>query len=305
MEREHYMKSASGLGDVYVKEWAPEGEVRAVLQLTHGMAEHIARYGAFAGFLNENGILVVGLDLPGHGKSIGQNGTPGSLAEENGWSRAVLDMRTLYEKTHAEHADVPYVLFGHSMGSFLARTYAARYGMDMDAFIFSGTSGKNPAVPIAKLLAKGEIKKNGGRAQSARLNGLSFGAYNKAFTPNRTEFDWLSRDEAEVDRYVADEHCGFVFTAGGFLDLFDGLSEIGSKTWAARVPQKPVLLISGAKDPVGGNGRGVKEVAALLEKTGHDVTLHLYSECRHELLNELNREEVYRDILRFMEEKVF
>lgn len=304
MEREYYMPSASGQGDVYVKEWSPDGEIRAIVQLTHGMAEHIARYQAFAQFLNEKGILATGLDLPGHGKSIAKDGTPGYLADEEGWSKAVADMRSLLTKTRAEHPGVKYVLFGHSMGSFLARTYAARYGEDADAFIFSGTAGKNAALSAAKLIAKYEIKKHGARAQSVTLNALSFGAYNKPFAPNRTEFDWLSRDVGQVDLYVADERCGFVFTAGGFKDLFDGLSEIGAKDWAARVAKKPILMVSGEKDPVGGNGKGVKEVAASLADSGHDVTLRLYPECRHELLNETNRDEVYADVLKFIEEKV-
>ena len=304
MEREYFMPSASLQGDVYVKEWVPDGEVRAIVQLTHGMAEHITRYDAFARFLNESGILAVGLDLPGHGKSIGKGGLAGYFSDEDGWGRAIADMRTLLMKTRAEHEGKKYILFGHSMGSFLARTYAARHGEDADAFIFSGTAGKNAALPAARLIAKYEIKKHGARAQSPTLNALSFGAYNKAFAPNRTEFDWLSRDNEQVDRYVADENCGFVFTTGGFKDLFDGLSELGAKDWASRVPKKPILIISGEKDPVGGNGKGVKEVAGSLLESGHDVTLHLYPDCRHELLNETNNAEVYGDILKFIQEKV-
>ncbi|MCE5235215.1 MAG: lysophospholipase [Clostridiaceae bacterium] len=301
MEHEYYMPSASGLGDVYVKQWAPDGEIRAIVQIVHGMAEHIARYQAFAEFLNANGVLAVGLDLTGHGKSVGTNGVKGYLADEDGWGKAVADISALLKKTRAEHPGITYVLFGHSMGSFLVRTYAARPGAEADAYILSGTAGRNPALAAAKLIAKYEIKKHGARAQSATLNTLSFGAYNKAFAPNRTEFDWLSRDNEQVDRYVADENCGFVFTAGGFKDLFEGISEIGAKDWAARVPKKPILIISGEKDPVGGNGKGVKEIAASLADTGHDVTLKLYPNCRHELLNETNAGEVRGDILNFIE----
>lgn len=301
MEREFFMPSASGLGDVYVKEWSPDGPPRAIVQIAHGMAEHIARYQRFARFLNEHGILVVGLDLPGHGKSVGEGGTKGYFSEEDGWGRAIADIRALLVQTRGRYPDVKYVLFGHSMGSFLARTYAARYGEEADAYIFCGTAGKNPALSAAKLIAKYEIKKYGAKAPSEMLNNLSFGAYNKAFSPNRTAFDWLSRDNEEVDRYVADENCGFVFTAGGFQDLFAGLSEIGAKEWAQSVAKKPILIVSGEKDPVGGNGKGVREVAASLTEASHDVTLKLYPNCRHELLNEQNYADVYGDILTFIE----
>jgi len=302
MEREYRMPSATMLGDIYVKEWAPEGEIRAIVQITHGMAEHIARYQAFAEFLNANGILVTGLDLPGHGRSVGKDGMRGYIADEDGWSKTIADIRALLIKTRGEHENVKYVLFGHSMGSFLARTYASRHGSDADAYIFCGTAGRNPALAAAKLIAKYEIKKHGARAQSQTLNSLSFGSYNKAFAPNRTAFDWLSRVEAQVDRYVADNDCGFVFTAGGFKDLFEGLSEINGREWANSVPKKPILLISGEKDPVGGNGKGVKEVAAWLTETGHDVTFKLYPDCRHELLNEINEADVFGDILKFIED---
>jgi alpha-beta hydrolase superfamily lysophospholipase len=201
----------------------------------------------------------------------------------------------------SEHENVKYVLFGHSMGSFLARTYASRHGSNADAYIFCGTMGRNPVLAAAKLMAKYEIKKRGARAQSQTLKSLHFGSYNKEFIPNRTEFDWISRDEAQVDRYIADDDCGFAFTAGGYKDLFDGVSEISTKEWATHIPNKPILVISGEKDPVGGNGKGVKQVAAWLTETGHDVTFKLYPDCRHEILNEINAAEVFDDILKFIE----
>lgn len=310
MEREYRMPSATKLGDLYVKQWAPDGDVRAIVQITHGMAEHIERYRAFAEFLNGCGILVTGFDLPGHGKSVGKDGTKGYFADEDGWGKTIEDMRTLLIKTRSEYENVKYVMFGHSMGSFLARTYASRCGSDpdadadadADAYIFCGTAGRNPALTAAKLIAKYEIKKHGARMPSKTLDSLSFGSYNKAFAPNRTAFDWLSRDEEQVDRYVKDENCGYVFTAGGFKDLFDGLSEISNKEWAKRVSKKPILIISGERDPLNGTGKGVKEVAAWLSETGHDVTFKLYPDCRHELLNEMNAAEVNGDILKFIED---
>ena len=302
MEKDFSFASATGQGDIRVRVWQPEDKPRAVLQITHGMAEHIDRYDDFAQYLAHNGVLVAGQDIAGHGKSIApEGGIPGYFGEGDGWSANIADMRTLYNTIKAEYPDAPYILMGHSMGSFLARTYASRHGEDMDAFIFSGTAGKNPAVPIAKLIAKSEIKKHGGTTPSETLNGLSFGAYNNAFKPNRTGFDWLSRDAENVDKYVADPLCGFVFTAKAFSDLFNGLTEIQQSDWASKVPDRPILLISGTDDPVGGkNASGVRQVADKLIRTGHTVELNLYEQARHELLNETIKEQVYADLLDFI-----
>ncbi len=293
--------SATGLCKLHVRVWEPEGRPKAVLQIVHGMAEHIDRYDDFAGFFVRNGILVVGADIASHGKSRESGGAKGYFGEKDGWSKLVEDIRALYRAIKQVYDDVPYFLFGHSMGSFLVRTYAARHGDDMDGFILCGTAGNNPALPVAKFIAKAEIKNKGATAQSKALNELSFGAYNKAFRPNRTEFDWLSVNEANVDGYVADEECGYVFTAGGFSDLFDGLAEIGAKDWAKKVPIKPMLLIAGALDPVGAMGKGPREVEKSLTATGHDVKLILYEGMRHEVHNENGKEQVYADILSFLE----
>ncbi len=293
--------SATGLCKLHVRVWEPEGRPKAVLQIVHGMAEHIDRYDDFAGFFVRNGILVVGADIASHGKSRESGGAKGYFGEKDGWSKLVEDIHALYRAIKQVYDDVPYFLFGHSMGSFLVRTYAARHGDDMDGFILCGTAGNNPALPVAKFIAKAEIKNKGATAQSKALNELSFGAYNKAFRPNRTEFDWLSVNEANVDGYVADEECGYVFTAGGFSDLFDGLAEIGAKDWAKKVSIKPMLLIAGALDPVGAMGKGPREVEKSLTATGHDVKLILYEGMRHEVHNENGKEQVYADILSFLE----
>ncbi|MEG1523763.1 MAG: alpha/beta fold hydrolase [Clostridia bacterium] len=297
--REKSFPSATGLTDIRYRMWIPE-DPHAALQITHGMAEHIDRYDAFATFLAENGILVYGFDIAGHGKSLKPNGTKGYFGKEKGWDANVKDMHSMHDLINSEFPAIPFILMGHSMGSFLARTYAGRDGADFDAYIFSGTAGKNPVLGIGKLLAKREIKKNGGMEPSTTLFQMSFGSYNKAFKPNRTANDWLSRDNEQVDRYEADEFCGFPFTACAMLDVFNGLSEISNERWAARVPKRPILVLSGACDPVGGNGKGVKQVVNWLDKTGHQTELKLYPEGRHEMLNELNKDDVYRDILLFI-----
>lgn len=298
--REKRFPSATGLCDIRYRMWIPE-EPRAAVQIAHGMAEHIDRYDAFATFLAENGVLVFGNDHAGHGKSLKPDGKPGFFGKQNGWDALVQDMRTLRDAVKSEYPALPYILFGHSMGSFLARTYAGRDGKDFDAFVFSGTAGKNPAIGIAKLIAKHNIQKTGGDQIDMMLYNMSFGSYNKAFRPNRTEVDWLSRDDAQVDKYVADALCGFPFTSCAMLDLFNGLSEISSVDWAKRVPDRPILLLSGAMDPVGGKGKGVRQVQNWLCQTGHHSEIKLYADGRHEMLNEKNREEVFNDVLLFID----
>lgn len=295
------LQSATGQGGLNVRIWEPENEPKAVLQIVHGMAEHIERYDRFARYLNQNAILVVGADTASHGKSISKNGIRGYFGPERGWDLLIQDIGSVHQTIKQSYCGIPSFLFGHSMGSFLARSYAARHGADLDGFIFCGTAGKNPALPVAKLLARREIRKNGPQTPSKLLDKLSFGAYNKAFKPTRTAFDWLSRDEAEVDKYIADPACGFVFTAAAFRDLFDGLGEVSSVDWAAQVPKRPILLIAGDADPVGANGKGVKQVEAWLTQTGHAVKCILYPGARHELLNETNRVQVFEDVRAFLE----
>ena len=298
--REKKFPSATGLCDIRYRMWVPE-EAHAALQITHGMAEHIDRYEEFASFLAENGVLVYGNDIASHGKSIREGMPKGYFGDKNGWDAIVQDMRTMRSLVKADYPGIPFILLGHSMGSFLARTYAGRDGADFDAYIFSGTAGANPVLAIGKLIAKAEIKKTGGKLPSIQLFNMSFGSYNKAFRPNRTVNDWLSRDEAKVDAYVADENCGFPFTAHAMFDVFTGLTEISSEAWAKRLPKRPILLMSGAKDPVGNSGKGIKQVFGWLKKAGLAPELKLYEDGRHEMLNEINRKDVYNDVLLFID----
>lgn len=279
----------------------PDGKPKAVVQLAHGMAEHIGRYTEFADILCAHGYIFAANDHAGHGKSLKDDAHKGYFAESDGWTALIEDLREVRALTHAEFPDIPHILMGHSMGSFLARTYAARYPAEMDALIVSGTSGRNPVLGVAKWLAAREIRKHGAMTPSPFLDKLAFGSYNKQFKPAQTAFDWLTTDTEKVADYVADPLCGFTFTAAGFRDLFSGLGEVSDPAWAGKVPNVPILLFSGDQDPVGSNGRGVKEVARSLVDSGHNVVLKLYRGGRHEMLNELCRETVYEDILTFLE----
>lgn len=297
--------SLTGLGDIYAKLWMPKDKPTAILQIAHGVAEHIERYTDFANFLNMHGILVAGNDHAGHGKSLHVESNRGYYGRCNGWSSLVGDIKALKEILNAEYPNLPYIMLGHSMGSFLMRSFASRFGGDVVAFIFSGTSGKNPALGLGKFIAKLEALFKEPNSPSKLLDKLSFGTYNKKFAPSRTNFDWLSRDTEMVDLYVSDELCGFVNPVEGMLAMFQGLEEITGKSWAGKVPDIPILLISGQQDPVGGYGKGVHEVCGWLKETGHNrITCKLYPGGRHEMLNETNRAEVYEDILGFIKETI-
>lgn len=300
LQRERRFPSTSRLCDIRYRMWIPD-EIRGAIQITHGMSEHIDRYNDFAMYLAAQGFLVYGMDNISHGKSIKPDMPKGFFGTEHGWDCLIDDMHTLYELVSRDYPATAFILMGHSMGSFMARSYAARFPKDFQAYIFSGTAGKNPLAKIGRVIARREIKKGVGLEPSLKLHALGAGAYNKKYKNPRTEVEWLSRDTEIVDRYVSDSMCGFPFTPYGMVDLLTGLIEISSIKWARSVPNKPILLISGEKDPVGSCSKGVRQVEKWLKHSGHIVSCKLYSEGRHEMLNELNKDEVYDDLLLFLE----
>lgn len=280
-------------------------EPKAVLQIAHGMAEHIMRYDGFARWMNEKGVVVAGNDHLGHGQTAENNGELGFFAEKNGWEYIVEDVERVRKKLSEMYPGLPYFIFGHSMGSFVVRTYITKdWAKDISGAIISGT-GNVPAAAVSAGSAIGSVISLfcGKRHRSNTVNGLAFGSYNKAFVPARTDFDWLTKDEAVVDEYIADEKCGYVFTCRAYKDLFHGLKFIGKGKNIAKVRKDlPVLFISGDKDPVGDSGRGVAQVFDKFRKAGiKDVSMKLYEGDRHEILNELDKETVYADCLAFIE----
>ncbi|MCI7571242.1 MAG: alpha/beta hydrolase [Clostridiales bacterium] len=295
------LESATGLGHIHVCYWVPEGEPKGIVQLVHGMAEHIARYDDFACFLAGHGYLVVGHDHAGHGNSMFGKPNEGYFADSDGWSCLVRDIHSVYLDASDRYPDRPYIMFGHSMGSMLVRTYMSRRGEDMDGFIVCGTCGKNPVIGVAKLIAKQQIKKHGPKAKGTLLNKLAFGSYCKKWPDEKSEFCWLSAKKENVKHYEEDPWCGFLFTNKAFEDLFNGIAEISSKTWAQDVAYRPILMIAGADDPVGDYGKGVKQVYDELLKTNHNVRLKLYDGMRHEILNEDDNTTVYSDVLEFVD----
>jgi len=277
--------------DVFV--WKPEGDVRCVVQLVHGMAEHMARYDSVARALAEKGCLVVGHTHIGHGP---QADIKGYFAAKDGWQCLIDDVHQIRQNVQKQHPGVPYVLLGHSMGSFVVRCYLMQYAEGLSAAVLSGTGWYDrPLVTAGRTLAKimcalGQSKKPG-----LLIDKVAFGGSNKPFEPARTPFDWLSRDEQQVDAYVADPLCGFPFTNKGYQDMFDGLMALSDPDAAKNIPKNlPVLLLSGDKDPVGQMGQGVEKVAQQMRDAGvKDVTVRLFKDGRHEMFNETNAGEVY------------
>ncbi len=299
--------SSNGVNTIQYYVYHPETAApRAIVQISHGMCEFIERYEDFALFLNEQGILVCGNDHLGHGASVRTPEEFGFFAEQDGWKHMVDDLRQLTVIMKQRYPGVPYFLLGHSMGSFLARVYLSWYAKELDGALIVGTSGPNPALPASFPITKAMIALKGNRYRSDMIRNIAFGTYNTKFKPHRTEHDWLSRDEQVVDTFEADPRCTFTFTLQGFLDLFSMLKFVSDKSWASMVPvDLPVILLSGAMDPVGQYGKGVKEVHDRLALAGiKDLIIKLYEGCRHEILNETNRETVYQDVLQWIEKHI-
>ncbi|MBQ3004362.1 MAG: alpha/beta hydrolase [Clostridia bacterium] len=304
IRKEYTYRSYSDIGDIFARSWAPANpnEIKGIFQITHGMAEHGERYEDFANFLCHNGFVVYCNDHIGHGKSVVDDSMLGYFGKKCGWISFVEDVEALTDIATAEHPNLPVCLFGHSMGSFVARSYMRKYGNKIDKAIICGTSGSNPAVGAGILLTKIIIKLKGEKHRSELINKIAFGSYNNKFKPARTAFDWLTRDKDIVDKYVADKYCGFLFTARGYLDMFSILADVSKDSWYNALNKElPVLLIAGSMDPVGAYSKGVKEVYDKLKATGHkDVTLKLYADARHEILNEADRITTYNDIVNWV-----
>ena len=302
MRTDFYFDSLGG-GKIHGCRWTPDGEVKAIVQFVHGIAEYAQRYDDFATYLNSKGILVVAEDHMGHGKSICEETPIGCFA--GGWHTAVKDTYRLLKNTMEEFPGVPYILFGHSMGSFMARTILAKYpDSGITAAILCGTAWMPGAVIGAgKTVATLVCKKNGEQKPSQLLQSIMFGGYNKKIEHVRTSCDWLTRDQRIVDDYVADPLCGFTPSAGLVRAMMDGLQYIqDGKNLDAMKKDLPVYFIAGGDDPVGGYGAGVRQAADEFKKHGMEhLDVKIYPLCRHEIHNEINRQEVYDDVFSWIE----
>ena len=294
--------SSDGHTRLHGAQWTPaDREPIAVLQIAHGVAEHILRYDDFARYLNDRGILVAGHDHLGHGKSLPEGGTPVYFGDGSTWETVVDDIHLLHDRLREQYPDLPILLMGHSMGSFLSRSYLIRYPGTVDAAIIMGT-GWQPEMTIrGGLLLAGILSGlKGPDAVSKMVTNMAFGAYNKAFGDKpRTPNDWLSADTDNVDRYMADPLCGADATVGLFRQMLLGIRFNQRLSNLRRMDaQTPVLFIAGDKDPVGANGAGVRRTYQEFLRAGmQDCTLKLYPGLRHEILNEKGwQREIFRDI---------
>ncbi len=282
------------------RRWLPEARPRAVVQIAHGLAEHSARYARLAAALNAAGYAAYAFDFRGHGPSSAE-GDLGHFADRDGWAKCLGDLWSFNRLIAAEQAGVPIALLGHSMGSFLARGFATKHSDAIAGLALSGSNGRPPAIAAAgRLIARAERLRVGARGKSALLNQMMFGDFNKPFKPARTALDWLSRDSAEVDAYVADPLCGFPFSVQLAIDLLDALPGLSSPASLARIRKDlPVYIFSGDKDPVGAN---LKSLIDAFKAAGFTrLTAKTYPGARHETLNETNREEVTRDLVAWLD----
>ena len=298
---EEFYIPSNGKGSLHCGMWKPEAAPKAVVQLVHGIAEHIARYDDFARFLTARGYLVAADDHMGHGGSIGTDGVQGYFC--GGWLSAVADEKSLHDRVAAMYPGVPYVILGHSMGSFLLRTYLYTYPEALNGAIISGT-GWQPAIAISAGLAlcRMEARRLGETGVSPLLVRMMFGSYNRGFDKTRKN-DWLTSVSSVVDAYNADPLCGFDATVGLTRDMLTGIQMNENPENLARMEKPlPVLFVSGGKDPVGAQSKGVLQTIDAFKRAGmKNVTIRIYPEGRHEMLNESNREEVYSDILTWLE----
>lgn len=299
--------SSDGSSSVHCRMWSPEEGVRGVVQLVHGVAEHIGRYHDFGEFLAQHGFAAAGDDHLGHGLTARDESERGWFAEEDGWDKIVRDEKTLHDMLREQFPGVPMILLGHSMGSFMARTYIGEYPDDFDLCILSGT-GQQPAIVCraGRMLAAGEKRRNGSKYKSPTLQKMAFGSYLKGIEDPIGPNDWICRDPEVIHKYDEDPLCGFTGSAGLMYDMMSGLILIGQKSHLEKMNKDmPILFIAGAADPVGGWGKGVRTVFDRFKGLGiKDLTLKMYPGARHEVLNELNKTEVWDDVLHWIEEKI-
>lgn len=287
--------------EIFINIWEDVKNPKGIVQIFHGMAEHSTRYDHFARFLNQNGYVVVADDHRGHGKT-GEKKTLGYL-HEDGFNNIVLDEKYISDFIKKEYKYLPLIILGHSFGSFIAQEYLIRYSREIDGIIFSG-SAKNDGLDIKAgyLVATMQKQLCDDRKQAKFIDKLAFGGFNNSVKNPKTKFDWLSRDGEQVQKYIDDKYCAFVPSINFYYHLFGGLLKLYKEDRIKEIRKNiDILVTSGDRDPVGKHGRSVKRLYMQYESLGIEKTkLKLYEEGRHEMLNEINKEEVYKDILEFI-----
>ncbi|HUH83907.1 MAG TPA: alpha/beta hydrolase [Stellaceae bacterium] len=280
MQRSSFVLVAPDGAELYVYRWLPEGAAKAVVQIAHGLAEHGGRYARLAEALTAADYAVYADDHRGHGRTARTPDDLGFFAARDGWRTCVDDLWQLNRRIAADHPELPIVLLGHSMGSFLAQHFISDHGEALAGAVLSGSGGKPDALAVVgRLFARIERLRLGARGRSSIIHQLSFGSFNKQFQPARTPFDWLSRDPAEVDKYATDPRCGFIASTQLWIDLLDALGDIAAPARQARIPKGlPIHVISGDKDPVGGNTKSLQQLLAAYRAVGLERVSHRFYE---------------------------
>jgi alpha-beta hydrolase superfamily lysophospholipase len=300
MKKETVFETMDDGKQIALHMWVPDTKINTIIQISHGMAEYALRYDRFATFLGDYGIAIYAHDHRGHGQTAVDDNELGFIAEKNGFNRVVEDLHFMIRKCKTDFPDAKCVLFGHSFGSFVTQAFIERYGSELDGCILCGTAGPNLAVAKGgKMMAAIISFFKGTHYRSQFLDTASFGNYNKKITDAKTNFDWLSRDETEVKKYINSKYCGFLCSASFFYDITYGLCLIHTKKAMACVPKKlPIFFIDGGSDPVGNYTKSVLKLIKVYKHNGvENVAYKFYPLARHELLNEINRNEVMEDIL--------
>lgn len=302
------LSAADGV-QLFVYHWLAEAPPRGVVQIVHGMAEHGGRYARLASALTADGYAVYAGDHRGHGRTARGPDEQGFFAEREGWRKCIDDLWLLNRHIAVDHPGLPIVLLGHSMGSFMAQDFISQHGDALAGVVLCGSNGKPPPLAMAgRLIARIERLRLGPHGKSALIRALVFGRFNKPFEPARTPFDWLSRDPAEVDKYAADPLCGaFRASVQLWIDLLDALPEISRPARQARIPKRlPIYVIGGTRDPVGRNTKGLERLLAAYRIAGLErVTHRFYNGARHELFNEISRDEVTRDLIVWLDGVIY
>jgi alpha-beta hydrolase superfamily lysophospholipase len=286
--------------EIFVRKWAsPSGLPKGAVQIAHGAAEHSQRYERFAKFLNAGGYVVYANDHRGHGQTALRAGKLG-VAGADAWNGFVKDARQLNDIIRRDYPNSPVFLFGHSMGSLIAQDYMTRWGADLRGVVLCGTTGFLPGLDA--LVAHMEQAARTAADEPSAVFGQIFASFNAPFAPGKTGFEWLSRDESEVQKYVTDPLCGFMLSNGLAYEFLKGLRELWKPEKEAHIPKGlPILVISGDKDPVGGNTLGITPLLDRYKTLGvQNMTYRFYRDARHEILNETNRDEVQRDVLAWL-----
>jgi alpha-beta hydrolase superfamily lysophospholipase len=290
--------------ELFVYRWLPVGQPRLIVQIVHGLAEHAGRYVRLAQALNAAGYAVYANDHRGHGRTAKSKDELGFFAEQDGWRKCVDDLWRLNRQVAATHPGIPIVMLGHSMGATLAEQFMGDHGDVLAGVVLSGANGKPTTLAaLGRQITRAERLRLGARGKSKLVQSLTFEAFNKKFAPARMQFDWLSRDPAEVDKYVADPLCGFAATVQLWVDLLDGWAAVSRPEHRRRVPRNlPIYVIAGGRDPVSGNARQLGPWIDEYRAAGFDkLEQRIYPEARHELFNETNREEVTDDLLGWLD----